>query len=201
MINSVGNVYRPMTYQVQTQRQTQPIFTGEENKKEGKSKTSKTLLGLGALAAVAVGGLLLKRRIDLKNANKLFKENFVSNFEKEFGKMDQLDKSFDIDFILPEIRNLLAVKNIKSLAQFEKSGYKISVQRLDKKGLESLAQGREIPETLLGKKDGVLIMLHDKNNKVIANKGFIADEIGPCLKEDIFYKDSLVELKPTEITY
>lgn len=136
MINSLENYYRPVAYQVQTrsERQIQPSFKGEENKKEGMSKTSKTLLGLGALAAVGIGGLLLKKRIDLKNA-KLFKENFVSNFEKKFGKMEQLDKSFDTDFILQEIKNLLAGKNITSLKQFEQSGYKISFQRLDKKDL------------------------------------------------------------------
>lgn len=194
MINSVGyaNPYvysqRPISFKSQPMP---PIAS--EDKKDGMSKTSKTLLGLGAAAVIIAGGILAKKRIDLKNANKMFKENFVSNFEKEFGKMEHLDCSFDIDRILPEIKNLLAGKNIHNAKQFEESGLKVVVQRLDKKGLESLSQGKELPETLLGKKDGVLAMLYDKNNKCVASKGFVADEIGPCLKEDIFDKDSLVE--------
>lgn len=70
MINSVGNYYRPAATQTQPQTQSQPSFKGEEGKKEGMSTTTKTLLGLGALAAVGIGGLLLKKRIDLKNIPK-----------------------------------------------------------------------------------------------------------------------------------
>lgn len=68
MINSVGNYYRPVAVQMQPQRQIQQSFKGVENRKEGMSKTSKTLLGLGALAAVGIGGFLLKKRIDISKA-------------------------------------------------------------------------------------------------------------------------------------
>ena len=72
MINSVGyaNPYvysqRPISFKSQ---QVPSIAT--EDKKDGMSKTSKTLLGLGAAAAIIAGGILAKKRIDMKAIEKV----------------------------------------------------------------------------------------------------------------------------------
>ena len=69
MINSVGyaNPYvysqKPISFKSQ---QVPSIAT--EDKKDGMSNTSKTLLGLGAAAAIIAGGILAKKRIDISKA-------------------------------------------------------------------------------------------------------------------------------------
>lgn len=195
MINAINPVGFNRSVQfkgVEQQPTEQP-----QSEKKGISKTTKTMLGLGALAAITVGGLLAKKHIDLKAVEK-FQKDFIPNFEREFGKIEQVEKCTFKDMLV-SVKEMLANKGIKNMQQWQDSGYKCIVVRLDKNGLQEYYKGKKLPENLLGKKDGVLVGIIDKDNKFLSSKAFVANELDVSLKEDIFNVNSyLVELNFTE---
>lgn len=172
MINSVGSYYRPVAYQIQQQPQTQPNFTGkEENKKEGMSKTSKTLLGLGALAAVGIGGLLLKKRIDIKALEKS-------------GAFIRGEEGFSTSHMLEYIDRLSEKGVFDAAKKYEASG-----MLLDKEGIKRL--GIKIPEALSGK-HVVLVSVNESGGSIINSRYFIADNIADDLAPVILDKKKRV---------
>ena len=80
--------------------QTKPIqFKGEQiqaepTKNEGMSTTTKALLGLGALAAIIAGGLLLKKRVDANDVKNLAKGGLTSadDLQKSVVNLEELNE-------------------------------------------------------------------------------------------------------------
>ena len=125
---------------VSVQRSNTASFKGElpysktqSQDKHGMSAAQKTLLGLGALATLTIGGLLVKKHFDLKTVKKLaaHRKNVIQN---ENGKYCDLYKKFDtkpltekLDEIskLPQKEQLNALENLNSQLEF--------VQQIDNK--------------------------------------------------------------------
>lgn len=55
-----------------------PVQT-QSTSKEGMTKTEKTLIGLGAAAAIVIGGILVKRHLDSQSVNGLVKSVQTTN--------------------------------------------------------------------------------------------------------------------------
>ena len=113
-----------------------PYSKTQSQEKHGMSAAQKTLIGLGALATLTIGGLLVKKHFDLKTVKKLageiaHKKNVIQN---ENGMYCDLYKKFDtkpltekLDEIskLPQKEQLNALENLESRLEF--------VQQIDRK--------------------------------------------------------------------
>ena len=113
-----------------------PYSKTQSQEKQGMSAAQKTLLGLGALATLTIGGLLVKKHFDGKTVKKLAEEiaNSKNVLQNENGKYSDLYKKFDtkpltekLDEIskLPQKEQLNALENLESRLEF--------VQEIDKK--------------------------------------------------------------------
>ena len=116
-----------------------PSSKTQSQDKHGMSTAQKTLLGLGALATLTIGGLLVKKHFDGKTAEKLAKEisekiSHMKRIIRKDGIYGDLYKKFDTKPLtdkiaeiskLPEKEQLNALENLNSQLNF--------VQQIDRK--------------------------------------------------------------------
>lgn len=136
-----------------------------ETPKSDKKMSAGMKFGLGAvaLASSVIAGIAIKNK---SAANKLIKE-FIPNFEKVHGKIKDMGKKVDYETVVA-----YATEVEQKFPEADKAYF----HRLNKEGLEFL-YGKNVPKNLLGKDDGVLVAVFDKNNKLLGSQPFSADSI------------------------
>ena len=155
--------------------QVQPKKAAETNvqsklESKGMSNAMKAGIGLAALSVAVIGGLAAKKHIDVKNVQK----NFVKLFEKYYGKVENVGEKMEANKLQEMIDNI---------AQVDPKVNQGILIRLNEQGLKqqiNVFKGMEIPESLLGAKDGIAIMWKDENGKLIKNKtikNFVCDAL------------------------
>ncbi len=130
MINTINSVGLNRTVQFKGVKQQQPVQEPQLEKK-GMSKTTKTMLGLGALAAITVGGLLAKKHIDTKAIKKLIAKpkDFNETYYKDF--IDNWVKKLNLEFDTKTHISLMSKNKMnKFLAHMRESGKPVT--RLEK---------------------------------------------------------------------
>ena len=172
--------------------QVQPKKAAETNaqskpESKGMSNAIKAGIGLAALSVAVIGGLAAKKHIDAKNVQK----NFVKLFEKHYGKVENVGEKMEANKLQEMIDNI---------AQVDPKVNQGILIRLNEQGLKqqiNVFKGMEIPESLLGAKDGIAIMWKDENGKLITNKtikNFVCDALDADL--NYFFGDkTMVKIK------
>lgn len=147
--------------------------TNDSPKTSHKMSTGmKVGLGATALAAIVVGGLLFKQ------GNK-----FIKN---ALGEIEDLGKKVEEEKVFEYAKNM-----VKGFTHEER---KVMVSRLDENGLQELfSDGAKDIKSFLGKKDGVLVSILDKDSNPVGKKTFIADTLSEDLIK-LFGDESHVQL-------
>ena len=156
--------------------QVQPKKAAETNaqskpESKGMSNAMKAGIGLAALSVAVIGGLAAKKHIEAKNVQK----NFVKLFEKHYGKVANVGK---------EVTYEQVVTYIKEMQKKYPEAEKAFVMRLNEKGLKTVPfiKDKKIPESLLGAKDGVSVIILDSENRYINAKSFIGETLDNDIK-------------------
>ena len=103
MISAVSSVSMNKNYR--TSFQGDPVVEQQHETKDGMSTSQKTLIGLGAAAAIIIGGLMVKRHLDsspLKNLLK-FSDNVANELPIPSKKMLEKPQEFSQDFLKKNI--------------------------------------------------------------------------------------------------
>ena len=157
--------------------QVQPKKAAETNaqsktESKGMSNAIKAGIGLAALSVAVIGGLAAKKHIDAKNVQK----NFVKLFEKHYGKVENVGEKMEANKLQEMIDNI---------AQVDPKVNQGILIRLNEQGLKqqiNVFKGMEIPESLLGAKDGVSVIILDSENRYINAKSFIGETLDNDIK-------------------
>ena len=164
------------------------VDENQNNDKKSSSKIVKYAIAATAVAATAVAATAMAHiKLHNNHLNKLFKKNFIPNFEKQYGKIEKCETALFDDIVA-----LLEIEIKGNKDKYKQS--RAFLRRLNKEGLQNLYKNKELPEELLGKNDGVLIAIVDKADNPIYSKPIIFDKIDTKLQET-FGDSTVVELK------
>lgn len=93
-----------------------PVQTPRKSK-EGMTKTEKTLIGLGAVAAIVIGGILVKRHLDSQCVNGLVKS--VQTTTETANQTGNVIKKISPEFIEDkDLRKVIEELNCENVADF-----------------------------------------------------------------------------------
>ena len=115
---------------VSVQRSNAASFKGElpsaktqSQDKHGMSAAQKTLLGLGALATLAIGGLLVKKHIDIKKLQNFVKDIPVPDPKLNITQIEELNKE-SYNKIVSSYMDKLGTSDFDTINVFSKSKLK-----------------------------------------------------------------------------
>ena len=172
-MTTISPNYAGVNFRATEQVQPKKAETNAQSKPESKgmSNAMKAGIGLAALSVAVIGGLAAKKHIDAKN----FPKNFVNIFEKHYGKVENVGK---------EVTYEQVVTYIKEMQKKYPEAEKAFVMRLNEKGLKTVPfiKDKKIPESLLGAKDGVSVIILDSENRYINAKSFIGETLDNDIK-------------------
>ncbi|MGN1154309.1 MAG: hypothetical protein ACI4S3_09795 [Candidatus Gastranaerophilaceae bacterium] len=159
-VSGVSNFNSGVNFQANKQSKSvsEPVQTDKK-----MSTGMKIGLGAAAVATSVIAGIAIKNKAAAK---KLAKE-FIPNFEKTHGKIKDMGKKVDYETV---------ATYAKDVEQKFPEADKAYFHRLNKEGLEYL-YGKNVPKNLLGKEDGVLVAVFDKDNNLLGSQPFSADSI------------------------
>ncbi len=172
-MTTISPNYANVNFRATEQVQPKKAETNAQSKNESKgmSNAMKAGIGLAALSVAVIGGLAAKKHIDAKN----FPKNFIKNFEKTYGEVENVGKEVTYERIAEYV-----VEMDKKYSEATKS----LIIRLNEKGLKTLPEfkDKKIPESLLGAKDGVSVIILDSENRYINAKSFIGETLDNDIK-------------------
>ena len=93
-----------------------PVQT-QSTSKEGMTKTEKTLIGLGAAAAIVIGGILVKRHLDSQRVNGLVKSVQTTN-EIASRTGNVIKRKINPELIEDKERKVIEELNCENVADF-----------------------------------------------------------------------------------
>lgn len=160
-----------------TTKTAQTTAPNEHQKK--MSNSMKAGIGLGALATIALAGLIIKKKMPIKiNSKELF--------ETTFGKIEEVKGELGFNDL---------IGYIKSEVHKRPECKQTHLIRLTKDGLSEVSKKSniQISENLFKDKEALILRLSDKNSNELFTKPIIADTLDE--KTKALFKDNwIVEL-------
>ena len=163
---------------VSVQRSNASSFKGElpysktqSQEKQGMSTAQKTLLGLGALATLTVGGLLVKKHFDIKKLQNFLKEIPVPDPKLNITQIEELNRESYIK-IIRSYMDKLGTHDFDAISAMSKSNLRKLFTRIKapKEYFSALENMSEKGFMIIGKKGKdyakVLGYVDPKNNNI-----------------------------------
>lgn len=155
MINSVSSVGMNKNYRTSFKGESSVVEQQHRETKDGMSNSQKTLIGLGAAAALVIGGLMVKRHLD----SKPFKDILAPNFDFNLEKTHEFSKDFLENNVISKWSDEFKLETGDALYIVQKSKFEEFIQNLkisdiDKKGFKDMNMSDNGLAVFLMKADG-----------------------------------------------